>query len=196
MSDTPPGWYDDGSGGLRYWDGAAWTEHTAPRYVDPAPALGPQRKAGAWLWLVVGGVAVVLVGVTVGVVLLLSSHQGPVNKAKAALEMYNSAWLNVDCDALQESTTEAFRYDWGYEDCSAFEDDATDFDQVNRDYRTTVDDTSFVSGHVVVTTTESYTDMDGSDFVDHVTYTVVNDGDAWRIDMIDFAGDDEGETDV
>jgi hypothetical protein len=145
---------------------------------------------------VVGGVAVVLVGVTVGVVLLLSSHQGPVSKAKAALEMYNSAWLNDDCDPLQEATTEAFRYDWGYEDCSAFEDDATDFDQVNRDYRTTVDDTSFVSGHVVVTTTESYTDVDGSDFVDHVTYTVVNDGDAWRIDMIDFAGDDEGETDV
>ena len=196
MSDTPAGWYDDGSGGLRYWDGTNWTEHTAPRYENPAPASGPQRKAGAWLWIVVGGVAVVLVGVTVGVVLLLSSHAGPVKEAKAALETYNSAWLNVDCDALQEATTEDFRYDWGYEDCSAFEDAATDFDQANRDYRTTVDDTAFVSGHVVVTTTERYTDVDGTALVDEVTYTVVNDGDAWRIDAIDFAGDDEGETDV
>jgi uncharacterized protein DUF2510 len=32
MSDarTPAGWYPDGSGNLRYWDGNAWTEHTAP----------------------------------------------------------------------------------------------------------------------------------------------------------------------
>ncbi|WP_223878357.1 DUF2510 domain-containing protein [Microbacterium radiodurans] len=25
---TPPGWYDDGHGALRWWDGAQWTEHT------------------------------------------------------------------------------------------------------------------------------------------------------------------------
>ncbi len=27
---TPAGWYPDGSGAQRYFDGAAWTEHTAP----------------------------------------------------------------------------------------------------------------------------------------------------------------------
>ena len=26
----PPGWYDDGSGRQRYWDGTQWTEHLAP----------------------------------------------------------------------------------------------------------------------------------------------------------------------
>lgn len=32
MSDpsAPAGWYDDGTGQRRYWDGAAWTEHTVP----------------------------------------------------------------------------------------------------------------------------------------------------------------------
>ncbi|WES64436.1 DUF2510 domain-containing protein [Microbacter sp. GSS18] len=36
MSTTPPGWYDDGHGALRWWDGAAWTEHVAQ--PDPEPA--------------------------------------------------------------------------------------------------------------------------------------------------------------
>lgn len=26
----PAGWYPDASGGQRYWDGSAWTDHTAP----------------------------------------------------------------------------------------------------------------------------------------------------------------------
>lgn len=41
MSDptnTPAGWYDDGSGNLRYWDGSAWTEHTAPATTAAQPS--------------------------------------------------------------------------------------------------------------------------------------------------------------
>ncbi|MFS0714234.1 DUF2510 domain-containing protein [Microbacterium sp. 2P01SA-2] len=38
---TPPGWYDDGHGSLRWWDGSQWTEHThAP--VEAAPAPQPE----------------------------------------------------------------------------------------------------------------------------------------------------------
>ena len=40
-----PGWYADpaGSGGLRYWSGSHWTEHTAP--VPPAQWAGPPLPA-------------------------------------------------------------------------------------------------------------------------------------------------------
>lgn len=49
---TPAGWYDDGSGRLRWWDGTAWTEHTmqappaAPR-PDPAPAPDPAPQTAS-----------------------------------------------------------------------------------------------------------------------------------------------------
>jgi len=60
-SQTPaaPGWYPDGSGGQRWWDGRGWTEHTAPA---AAPALNnlverPRLPEGAridtvWVWCV------------------------------------------------------------------------------------------------------------------------------------------------
>ncbi|MEP6461911.1 MAG: DUF2510 domain-containing protein [Frankiaceae bacterium] len=38
---APAGWYDDGAGQLRYWDGARWTDHVAP-----AAAPHEQRPAG------------------------------------------------------------------------------------------------------------------------------------------------------
>src|SRR5690349_23884053 len=40
---TPAGWYPDpdGTGGQRYWDGAAWTEHRSPAVEAPQPASEP-----------------------------------------------------------------------------------------------------------------------------------------------------------
>lgn len=34
---APAGWYDDGQGRRRYWDGTQWTEHTAPLASAGAP---------------------------------------------------------------------------------------------------------------------------------------------------------------
>ncbi|MDR5698498.1 DUF2510 domain-containing protein [Agromyces aerolatus] len=39
---TPAGWYDDGNGAQRYWDGAQWTEHTAPGTSATITGLAPQ----------------------------------------------------------------------------------------------------------------------------------------------------------
>lgn len=39
---TPAGWYDDGSGRQRWWDGQQWTEHFAP---EAAAAAAPESEA-------------------------------------------------------------------------------------------------------------------------------------------------------
>ncbi|HEX5856514.1 MAG TPA: DUF2510 domain-containing protein [Microbacterium sp.] len=42
MTSTPAGWYDDGHGSLRWWDGDQWTEHT-----QSAAGAGPDAGAAA-----------------------------------------------------------------------------------------------------------------------------------------------------
>lgn len=47
MATTSPGWYDDGHGALRWWDGAQWTEHVQTPDAEPADtadATGPAAE--------------------------------------------------------------------------------------------------------------------------------------------------------
>jgi hypothetical protein len=39
MTNAQAGWYDDGSGTMRWWDGSAWTEQVQPA-AAPSPGLG------------------------------------------------------------------------------------------------------------------------------------------------------------
>ena len=41
MATTPPGWYDDGRGALRWWDGAQWTEHVQTPDPEPDATAAP-----------------------------------------------------------------------------------------------------------------------------------------------------------
>jgi hypothetical protein len=41
----PPGWYDDGKGGERWWDGTAWTEARQPVSQPTEPEL-PKQISG------------------------------------------------------------------------------------------------------------------------------------------------------
>jgi hypothetical protein len=45
-STVPAGWYDDASDPqiLRYWDGSAWSDHTAPKNAAPPAAHGMSTK--------------------------------------------------------------------------------------------------------------------------------------------------------
>jgi hypothetical protein len=47
MNNPPAGWYPDTQkpGTQRYWDGAQWTEHTAPLDTPPPPPVQPVEPA-------------------------------------------------------------------------------------------------------------------------------------------------------
>ncbi|ANF30382.1 hypothetical protein A0130_00615 [Leifsonia xyli] len=74
-----PGWYADpsGPGGLRYWDGVAWTQHVQPAQpvpVAPAPTYPPQaypyyaptvpaknsKATSAFVWGIISIISIVI----------------------------------------------------------------------------------------------------------------------------------------
>jgi len=293
VTTTPPGWYDDGHGAMRWWDGTQWTEHVAQPDPEPSPdapteaeivaaseagvvpgaveahldpadtaatgapvpaatpdhqayasagapapsataqagpyaapgqpsgapgadygalGFGPDVPAGAFvaateprksklwiLWLVLG---VVLLGIVIAAAVLIplllmsaatSGNAGGSDDeraAVAAVESYDQAWQEADCDAFVSSTTEEFRTASGFVDCETFLADAQRFDDNFEDYELVVDDVVTEGDQILVTTTESYValvdesgepiDPQPGSTVYH--YTVVSSDAGWVID--------------
>lgn len=322
MTTTPPGWYDDGHGAMRWWDGSQWTEHVAqpdpepsadapteaeivaaseasaasegyvatgapaqagaqpvtdaapdaspaqpgypaqsgdpaaypaqpgesaaypaqpgypaqagdpaaypphpgdpgaylaahpgygtPGYPGAAPAGGfaaatePRRGSKLWiLWLVLGLVLlgiVIAAAVLIPILLMSAATSGTAGgsdderAAVAAVELYDEAWQDADCDAFEASTTEDFRASTGIGDCDSFEAEAELFDESVEDYEVRVDDIASEQGTVTVTTTETYLTVldDAGEPLETpepmsvaFTYTVVAVDGEWAIDAID-----------
>jgi len=277
MATTPPGWYDDGHGAMRWWDGTQWTEHVAQpdaetaadapteaeivaaseageaaaaAQVDPAAAAGArlpspaetpayqpyattpppadgvfpgfegsgggaftaateprQGRSKLWiLWLVLG---IVLLGIVVALAVLIpllllgnaagggsgsAAETADEKAAVAAVEQYDDAWQNGDCDAFEASTTEQFRAEAAFADCAAFQSEAAAFEASFDDYTVRIDDVVTQDGAILVTTTESYTaliDAEGNptDPTEGATvyhYTIVPVGDGWAIDQLEY----------
>lgn len=78
MPETPQGWYPDPHQPTqqRWWDGARWTQHTAPLGQAPAIAVEPPAAKSKTLRtaLIIGGIilAITLVTRSLGVILILA----------------------------------------------------------------------------------------------------------------------------
>ena len=57
----PAGWYDDGSGSQRWWDGTQWSNHYAPD--APAKTVAEPARQGSRVLVIVGIVGTILAGI-------------------------------------------------------------------------------------------------------------------------------------
>ena len=71
--ETPAGWYSDGSGGERYWDGSAWTASRSAEDVATVAEL-ERRRTLLIRWFTV--CTALLVALTVAVIYTLVSQAG------------------------------------------------------------------------------------------------------------------------
>lgn len=128
---TPPGWYDDGSGVQRWWDGTQWTEHTQPleppaqpvepvqpvqpvehpttqvpaqpdQYEGGAYAVQPSSGRGPGKRLILGIVAAVVALVVAAVVVLLLVSGGDDDSDNASDDPSSTA---TDSASQTESAT-------------------------------------------------------------------------------------------
>ena len=111
---TQPGWYDDGSGQQRYWDGSQWTEHVAGAApgasasgMTPGAAAPKKRRVGMWIGIGIG--AVVLLcggGIAAIVALAVNATSGPRDTVNAMFD----ALEDGDCPAVYSHLGDEMTY--------------------------------------------------------------------------------------
>ncbi len=179
---TPAGWYDDGSGRQRYWDGAQWTEHFAPAAAPPsAPAAAPvapvapapvaqplaampsqgpamvaprkKSRVGLYIGLGLGALLLVIIIAVAAVVLLFKNTlDGP----RDAFNELADAWQAKDCAAEYAVSIDSSTMT--VDDFCSF----TDYSWVDtyQDWDISVTGVEIVNDTATVTTREKFTDPD------------------------------------
>lgn len=176
---APAGWYDDGSGRQRYWDGTVWTEHYAP-------AATAVKKRKIWPF-VVGGAALLLVLIIVAVVVIVNVVGSATAGPAQAVRDYNTAWWEADCEGYEATTAESFRAAFSDDDgnpysCETFEAQAHVYYDGSTALRIVVTDTSVSGDTATVDAVETGTSADGTEFENDWTYELEKVGGDWVID--------------
>ncbi|MDT0200387.1 DUF2510 domain-containing protein [Nocardioides sp. AE5] len=97
---TPAGWYDDGSGRKRWWDGTAWGQ-----YADVPPPTPPQKSNTG---VIIGFVGFLVVLLGLGVLAFVLNITGSSGAEKAHDDL-RSAWAECDADQFREVTSRSYR---------------------------------------------------------------------------------------
>ncbi len=182
---TPAGWYDDGSGRQRYWDGAQWTEHFAPVIPPPAApaappsptapqpgaevfaaapshdpaALAPRKKSrvGLYIGLGIGALLILIIGAVVAVVLGMKNLLGGPTDAFNELA---DAWQAKDCAAEYAVSIDSSTTTTVDDFCSV-----ADYSWVDtyQDWDISVTGVERENDNATVTTREKFTDPDSGE---------------------------------
>ena len=175
---TPAGWYDDGTGTHRYWDGTDWTEHT---HTVAAP---PPRKRPVWPWILAGGVFITILGVIGGFVLfgvaIFTGISAVTDGPAAAVELHHEAYLDQDCDEYFTATTSQFRVLTGTDTCEGFVAQSRQLADTSAEWTLEVTRSSIENDTAVVITNETYI-VDGTPYEATTTYELINSNGDWLI---------------
>jgi len=100
---TPAGWYNDETNGVqRYWDGNAWTEHTAPLATSPSTTPAAATKSKTPL-IAFGALVVVALVAGISLVVLNRGDQGDKSAAatpEGAVESFFAALGEENLDDM------------------------------------------------------------------------------------------------
>ena len=200
MNETPAGWYDDGSGRRRWWDGSVWTDEfleTEP--PAPTAAAEPARRSKVPL---IAGLAVAVLtlgaaGAAVAVVLTASSGDpvapdappvaidGTPSPVAEPLEpgdvvlAYDRAYKEIDCELWLQVTTDAYRQHGA--GCDEFEADAPEHLRHRTDYVIEINRVSIEGAEAYVITSDAY--VIGSDhYTGEQLFKLVDVDGQWRVE--------------
>lgn len=180
--DVPAGWYPDGYGAQRWWDGTRWTEHTLPlppptqplwpAYGDPSARAPRSRRT---LILAVGaGVVVLVLLLVLALVLVLAGRSGPGDTVQGAFK----AFVSGDCHGYQSRLTVSAQ--GGRFSCAELKQESSQ----TKDLHVAIDSSRVDGDQATVTTTQTITPQAGPRLTERCRYALVRQHGDWLIDGV------------